>query len=329
MILEKINGVGDLRKLPTAALDTLAGELREYILDVISQCGGHLASSLGVVELTIALHYIFKTPKDKIIWDVGHQCYAHKILTGRREDFKTIRQHKGLSGFPKICESEFDTFDVGHSSTSLSLASGMAMGRDLEGGNFKVIAVIGDGSLTGGMAFEAMNQIGHLKNDLIIILNDNEHSISENVGALSVYLTRIISGYTYNRIRRKSMELVKKIPKMGDFLFHMLNRFFESFKSMIVPGQFFDAMGIRYFGPIDGHNIPQLIEILERVKEINNGPKIIHVITKKGKGYLPAELKPAQFHGIGPFDKATGISKENKKLSYSEITGRTDRKSVV
>jgi 1-deoxy-D-xylulose-5-phosphate synthase len=323
MILKKINSVRDLRKLSLKELDVLAGEIREYILDVISKIGGHLASSLGVVELTIALHYIFNTPRDKIIWDVGHQCYAHKILTGRRQVFKTIRQHRGLSGFPKICESEFDTFDVGHSSTSLSLASGMAIGRDLSGRDFKVIAVIGDGSLTGGMAFEAMNQIGHMQNDIIIILNDNEHSISENVGALSVYLTRIISGSVYNRIRRKSMELIKRIPKIGAVIFHLLNRFFESFKSMIVPGQFFEDMGIRYFGPIDGHNIPQLIEILERVKRINYGPKIIHVITKKGKGYLPAEMKPAQFHGIGPFDKATGISQENNSLSYSEIAGRT------
>ncbi|OHD68874.1 MAG: 1-deoxy-D-xylulose-5-phosphate synthase [Spirochaetes bacterium RBG_16_49_21] len=322
-MLERINGIRDLRKLSIDELNTLAGEVREYILDVISGIGGHLASSLGVVELSIALHYVFNTPRDKIIWDVGHQCYAHKILTGRREAFRTIRQYKGLSGFPKICESEFDTFDVGHSSTSLSLACGMAIGRDLDKKSHKVIAVIGDGSLTGGMAFEALNQIGHLQNDIIIILNDNEHSISQNVGALSMYLTRIISGTMYNRIRRKSMEIVKRIPKVGTIIFQLLYRFFGSFKSMIVPGQLFEDMGIRYFGPINGHDIAQLLEIFERVKRINQGPKIIHVLTKKGKGYLPAEMKPVQFHGIGPFDKATGISRENKSLSYSEIAGRT------
>lgn len=323
MILERINSTRDLRRLNVDELKILADELREYILDVISEVGGHLASSLGVVEMSIALHYVFNTPADKIIWDVGHQCYAHKILTGRKEEFRSIRRYRGLSGFPKVCESEFDTFNVGHSSTSLSLACGMAIGRDLGGKSHKVIAVIGDGSLTGGMAFEAMNQIGHLQSDVIIILNDNEHSISENVGALSTYLTRIISGTTYNRIRRKSMELVKGLPKIGAMLFQLLYRFFGIFKSMIVPGQLFEDMGIRYFGPINGHDIVQLLEIFERVKRINHGPKIIHVLTKKGKGYLPAEMKPVQFHGIGPFDKATGIPRGNRPLSYSEIAGRT------
>ncbi|HQL83960.1 MAG TPA: 1-deoxy-D-xylulose-5-phosphate synthase N-terminal domain-containing protein, partial [Spirochaetota bacterium] len=323
MLLEKINSVRDLRKLPPEQLEPLAAELREYILDVISKNGGHLASSLGVVELTIALHYVFNTPRDKIIWDVGHQTYAHKILTGRREAFKHIRQLGGIAGFPKARESEFDTFDTGHSSTSLTLAYGAAVGRDLARKKHKVVAVIGDGSLTGGMAFEAINQMGHSESDLIIILNDNEHSISQNVGAMSKYLTRIISGSVYNRIRRTSMALIKRVPRVGNFLFNFISRFFDSFKKMIIPGQLFEDMGVRYFGPIDGHDMAQLIGILERVKEIDYGPKMIHVLTKKGKGYLPAEMNPARFHGIGPFDLATGIQKAGPSLSYSEIAGKT------
>ncbi len=323
MLLEKINNPKDLKKLKPADLDGLAGEVREYILDVISKNGGHLASSLGVVELTIALHYVFDTPCDKIIWDVGHQSYAHKILTGRRKAFRDIRQYGGISGFPKMHESEFDAFDTGHSSTSLTLACGSAIGRDMAGKSNKIIAVIGDGSLTSGMAFEALNQIGHMESDLIIILNDNEHSINENVGAMSKYLTRIISGSTYNRIRRKSMELVKRIPRIGGPLFNFIYRSIESFKKMIIPGQFFEDMGVRYFGPIDGHDIPQLIHIMNRVKAINYGPKIIHVLTKKGKGFLPAEMNPALYHGIGPFDRATGIARSDRRLSYSEIVGKT------
>lgn len=336
MFLEKINSVADLRKLSTGNLDALASEVREYILEVISANGGHLASSLGVVELTIALHYVFNTPRDKIIWDVGHQCYAHKILTGRREAFRDIRRFGGIAGFPKMRESDYDAFDTGHSSTSLSLACGAAVGRDLSHKKNKVIAVIGDGSLTGGMAYEAINQIGHTESDVIIILNDNEHSINENVGAMSRYLTRIISSSTYNRFRRKSMEIVKGIPRIGDALFTFISRFFESFKKMLIPGQLFEDMGIRYFGPIDGHDIVSLIGTLERVKRIDYGPKIIHVITKKGKGYLPAEMNPARFHGIGPFDRATGLTYGEKTLSYSEIAGRTlahlarsDRKIVA
>ncbi|TFH40487.1 MAG: 1-deoxy-D-xylulose-5-phosphate synthase, partial [Chrysiogenales bacterium] len=264
MILEKINGVRDLRERPIGELETLAAELRDYIIEVVSKNGGHLASSLGVVELTIALHYAFNTPRDRLIWDVGHQCYAHKILTGRREAFRNIRRHGGPAGFPKMHESEFDAFDTGHSSTSLSLACGAAVGRDLSKQNHKVIAVIGDGSLTGGMAFEAINQIGQMKSDIIIILNDNEHSISENVGAMSKSLTGIITGSIYNRIRRGSMEAVKRIPRIGNDLFNFIYRFFEGFKRMIIPGQLFEEMGVRYFGPIDGHDIGRLVEIFER-----------------------------------------------------------------
>lgn len=323
MLLEHINSVRDLRKLPVNELDPLAGELREFIIDTISRNGGHLASSLGVVELTIALHYVFNTPRDKIIWDVGHQCYAHKILTGRRDQFGSIRQYGGLSGFPKMHESEFDTFDTGHSSTSLSLACGAAIGRDLTRKKHKVVAIIGDGSLTGGMAFEAINHIGHMKNDLIIILNDNEHSISENVGAFSQYLTRIRAGHVYNQIRNVTMDFVKRIPRIGVPMFNFIHNFFGSFRKMFIPGQFFEDMGVRYFGPIDGHDIGQLIAILERVKQISVGPKLIHVITQKGKGYFPAEKNPSRFHGIGPFDRSTGLSRGKKSLTYSEIAGRT------
>ncbi len=324
MLLDRINTPGDIKKLSPKELKTLSEEVREYIIDTISKNGGHLASSLGVVELTIALHYVFDAPKDVLIWDVGHQTYAHKILTGRREKFQGIRCFGGLSGFPKVCESEYDSFDVGHSSTSLSLAIGTAVARDRLRKKNKVIAVIGDGSLTGGIAFEALNNIGHLNNDLIIILNDNEHSISKNVGALSEYLTKIITGSMYNKFRRKTMDLVKKIPKIGEPVFNFINRFFESFKMMLVPGQLFEDMGIRYFGPIDGHNIQLMTELLNNVKKINYGPKLIHIITKKGKGYTPAELDPSRFHGIGPFDKTTGISLGGRGfLSYSEVAGKT------
>ncbi|MCU0847836.1 MAG: 1-deoxy-D-xylulose-5-phosphate synthase [Spirochaetes bacterium] len=314
----------DLKRLGIKELEILSSEVRDLIIDVIAKNGGHLASSLGVVELTVALHYVFNTPEDRLIWDVGHQCYAHKILTGRRSEFKNIRKYGGISGFPKTNESRFDTFCVGHSSTSLSLALGSAVGRDFAKKKNRVVAIIGDGSLTGGMAFEALNHIGHLKKDLIIILNDNEHSISKNVGALSEYLTRMISGTLYNRFRSSSMEFVKRIPRFGESIFLFLTRFFESFKGMIIPGQLFEDMGIRYFGPVDGHNLGSLIDLLKNVKEINSGPRLIHVITKKGKGYLPAELNPAKFHGIGPFDRSTGIPKGNSNLaSYSEIAGKT------
>ena len=324
MILDSISSVEDLRKLSIDDLGILSDEVREYIIDVIAENGGHLASSLGVVELTVALHYVFNTPDDVLIWDVGHQCYAHKILTGRKDDFRNIRKIDGISGFPKVRESVFDSYNVGHSSTSLSLAAGAAISRDYFGRDNKVVAVIGDGSLTGGMSFEALNNIGHAENDVIIILNDNEHSISKNVGALSRYLTRIITGQIYNKFRRRTMGLVKKIPGIGQKIFNFLYRFFESFKGMIIPGQLFEDMGIRYFGPVDGHNIHILVEILENVREINAGPKLIHIITKKGKGFGPAEKDPSRFHGIGPFDRETGKpSKVNDHISYSDIAGKT------
>ena len=323
-LLNKINSSTDLKKLSIEEMDQLAEEVRCYMLDVISESGGHLASSLGVVELTIALHYVFNTPVDKIIWDVGHQTYSHKILTGRRDEFKNIRRYGGISGFPKRNESPYDPYNVGHSSTSISLAVGEAVGRDLSGKKYKVVAVIGDGSLTGGMAFEALNHIGHIGNDVIVILNDNEHSISENVGALSTYLTEMISRSFYNRFRKKSMKMIKSIPWLGDYIFSFMFRVFSSFKSFIIPGQLFENMGLRYFGPVDGHNIAKLVELLDRVKDINSGPKIVHVITKKGKGFEPAECDPCSFHGTGPFDRCSGdrVPKSGGE-SYSSIAGRT------
>jgi 1-deoxy-D-xylulose-5-phosphate synthase len=323
-ILNNINSSADIKKLSIEEMNNLAGEVRCHMLDVISESGGHLASSLGVVELTIALHHVFNTPSDKIIWDVGHQTYSHKILTGRREEFKNIRRYGGISGFPKRNESVYDPYDVGHSSTSISLAVGEAVGRDLAGKNYKVVAVIGDGSLTGGMAFEALNHIGHIGNDVIIILNDNEHSISENVGALSTYLTEMISRSLYNRFRKRSMKLIKSIPWLGGYIFNFLFRVFSSFKSFIIPGQLFENMGIRYFGPVDGHNIAKLVEILDRVKDINSGPKIVHIITKKGKGYDPAECDPCSFHGTGPFERFSGErASKSQGESYSSVAGRT------
>lgn len=323
MLLDGIHEIGDLRKIREEDLPVLAAEIRELIIDVISRNGGHLAPSLGVVELTMALHYVFNTPDDRIIWDVGHQTYSHKILTGRRGNFSTIRKFGGISGFPKRNESEFDTYDVGHSSTSLSLAEGEAVARDIQKKKHKVIAVIGDGSITNGMAFEALNHMGHKENDLIIILNDNEHSICKNVGALPRYLNRIITGNIYNRVRRRSMDLVKKIPSIGDTSFDFIHRFFDSFKGMIVPGQLFEDMGIRYFGPVDGHDLPAMIELFRSIREINSGPKIIHVLTTKGMGYPPAVENPSLFHGIGPFDRETGKVVKARKTSYSDVAGDT------
>ncbi len=318
-----IERLSEIRKLDASGLGRLAGEVRELIIDVVSKNGGHLASSLGVVELTLALHHVFNTPADRIIWDVGHQSYAHKIITGRSAEFASLRKLGGLSGFPKISESPFDTYNTGHSSTSLSLALGEAVGRDLRHEKYNILPVIGDGSMTGGMAFEALNQIGHLKKDIIIILNDNEHSISKNVGALSEYLLRMITAPLYNRLRKRSYAIIKRIPRYGKKLYDFVYKQEARVKGFFVPGSFFEELGIRYFGPVDGHNLPLLIEVLRGVKDINNGPKIVHVITRKGKGYAPAEKDPATFHGIGPFDKKTGKTPKRDSIAYSEIVGKT------
>jgi 1-deoxy-D-xylulose-5-phosphate synthase len=324
MILDKVNYPADIKKLSLVELEELAREIRHYMLQVVSETGGHLASSLGAVELTIALHYVFNTPEDKIIWDVGHQAYSHKILTGRKEKFKTIRRFGGLSGFPKRKESPYDSYDVGHSSTSISLAVGEAAGRDLLQRDYKIVAVIGDGSLTGGMAFEGLNHLGHIGKDVIVVLNDNEQSISENVGALSRYLTEMISGSLYNTFRKKSMKFVKGIPIIGKPIFEFAYRAIASFKNFIIPGQLFEDMGLRYFGPVDGHNLSELIKIFDRVKDINSGPKLVHVLTKKGRGFVHAETDPCTFHGTGPFDIETGHSKKKGgEESFSSVVGRT------
>ncbi|MFW5751896.1 MAG: 1-deoxy-D-xylulose-5-phosphate synthase [bacterium] len=323
-LLEDIHEVEDIKTLDLDQLKILAYDIRKDIIDVVSKNGGHLSSSLGTVELTLSLHYVFNSPKDKIIWDVGHQSYAHKLLTGRKDTFKTLRTFEGISGFPKNSESPHDCYNTGHSSTSLSLALGEAISRDLHKNNNKVIAVIGDGSLTAGMAFEALNQIGHLKKDVIIILNDNEHSIDKNVGALSEYLLRVITGSMYNKLRKKSYDFIRKIPRYGIKIFNLFDKIEARIKGIFLPGSFFEDLGIRYFGPVDGHNIHMLVEMMQRISQINVGPKIIHVYTKKGKGYEPAEKKPAIFHGTGPFNIKTGkqLSK-NTNLNFSSIAGKT------
>ena len=310
-VLARINSPRDLRELSNEELGQLAEEVRAEIIEVVSRNGGHLASSLGVVEATIALHRVFDTPRDKIVWDVGHQAYAHKILTGRRDTFKTLRQLGGLSGFPKREESEYDTFNTGHSSTSISAALGMAYARDCQQQDYKVIAFLGDGSLTGGMAFEALNNAGDAKTDLIVVLNHNEMSISPSVGALSGYLSRIISSTVYNRAKTDVEEIVRKIPRLGSRLHRVGKRLEETVKSLIVPGAFFEHLGFRYIGPIEGHNIELLINTLENIRHLR-GPILFHIVTTKGKGYKPAERDPAFYHGAKPFDVATGkINGEN------------------
>ncbi|MBN1498521.1 MAG: 1-deoxy-D-xylulose-5-phosphate synthase [Spirochaetes bacterium] len=321
MLLDKITCVEQLRKLKGDELITLSEEIREYIIDVICKNGGHLASSLGVVELTLALHYTFNTPDDRIIWDVGHQAYAHKIITGRKDLFDRIRKYNGLSGFPKTCESEFDCYNTGHSSTSLSLALGESIARDLKNENHNVIAVIGDGSLTGGMAFEALNQIGHLKKNLIIILNDNSHSISKNVGALSEHLTEVISSHQYNTLKKNYYTFMKKIPLIGKISANFFMKIEVGIKRLFVPSSIFEELGLRYFGPVDGHNIKKMIMLFENLKTMKSGPKIIHIVTKKGKGYHHSENDPTKFHGIPKFDKNTGETALKTGTNFSEVAG--------
>lgn len=322
-LLKDINSPEDIKKLNYDALKKLAAEIREYMIEVISKNGGHLAPNLGVVELTLALHKVFNCPKDKIIWDVGHQSYIHKIITGRREAFKTLRQYKGLSGFPKISESEYDAFGTGHSSTSISAALGMAIARDLKGEDNEVIAVIGDGSMTGGMAYEALNNAGDLQKKLIIILNDNEMSIAKNVGAMSGYLYQLRTAKTYTRIK-KDLEGWLKHKNYGENIINIVRRVKGSVKYLLVPGSVFEHLGFKYYGPVDGHDLEHLVEVLETAKQ-TPGPVIIHVITKKGKGYEPAEKSPNKFHGTGPFDIKTGkkITNPDAPVSYTEVFGKT------
>jgi 1-deoxy-D-xylulose-5-phosphate synthase len=322
-LLSAINSPQDLRCLPADKLPQLAGELREMIINTLAETGGHLAPSLGVVELTLALHYVFNTPADKIIWDVGHQCYAHKLLTGRRDQFATLRQYGGISGFPKRSESEYDTFDTGHSSTSISAALGIAAGSELKGENNKTIAVIGDGSMTGGLAFEGLNQAGHLGKNLIVVLNDNEMSISPNVGALSSFLSRKLTGRTMVRIK-KDLEHVLKNFQMGENIIHLLKRSEESLKGFFTPGMLFEALKFKYVGPIPGHRLEALLETFRNVRDFNEGPVLIHVITTKGKGYPPAEERPGDYHGVGPFEISSGKIKATAgPPSYTKIFGDT------
>jgi len=322
MFLESLNSPQDLKKLSLEQLSQLASEVRQRIIEVVSQTGGHLASSLGAVELTIALHYCLDTPKDKIIWDVGHQAYTHKILTGRNKEFNNLRQYQGLSGFPSKDESIYDPFTTGHSSTAVSLGLGLACTKDYLPAKeqyFKVVAVIGDGSLSGGLCFEGLNNAGHLKKDILVILNTNELSIAPNVGALSTYLNKIISLPIYNRFRHSLENFVKsRVPK-GSRLLKIANKFEEGLKGLFVPGMFFEELGFRYFGPLDGHNLAILIATLHNILNIS-GPKLLHVITKKGKGYPPAEDDPVRFHSASPFEIKTGVSLEKvQALTYTEV----------
>ena len=322
-LLDGIQSPADLKKLSVRELNDLAIEVRARILETVSKTGGHLASNLGVVEITLALHHVFDTEKDKIIWDVGHQCYTHKLLTGRKDRFCTLRQCDGLLGFPCLAESPHDAFNTGHASTSLSAALGMAVAREKKKEKFNVIAVVGDGSLTGGMALEALNQIGHLREKLVIVLNFNEMSISPNVGAWSKYLSYLVSGQHYLRIKDQAKSLLKTIPKIGWPLIRAGRAMEEMIKKTIFPGLVFEELGIRYIGPVQGHSIGSLIEVFELARDYD-GPILVHCVTQKGRGYAPAQTNPAKFHGAGPFDIATGESLDkDPRPTYSSVFGRT------
>ena len=322
-LLETINSPEDVKKLSIAQLEQLAQEIRQLLISVISRTGGHLAPNLGVVELTLALHKVFSTPKDKLVFDVGHQAYIHKIITGRREQFPTLRQYGGLSGFPKRSESEHDAFGTGHSSTSISAALGMACARDLQGEDYNVVAIIGDGSMTGGMAFEALNNAGTLHKKMIVVLNDNEMSISKNVGAMSEYLYQLRTGETYNKIKNDIEDWLKN-KEFGSDVLKAIRRLKGSVKYLMVPTSIFEELGFTYLGPVDGHDLHSLLEVLQAAKKID-GPVMVHVLTKKGKGYKPAEDSPNKFHGTGPFDIATGkkITKPGAPVTYTEVFGKT------
>lgn len=324
-LLQQINSPADLKQLGLPELKGLATEIRNLIIETCASNGGHLAPSLGVVELTIALHKVFNSPEDKLIWDVGHQAYAHKIICGRRDSFHTLRTLNGISGFPKRCESEHDVWEVGHSSTSLSAATGYAVARDLLGKSNKVVAVIGDGSMTGGIAFEGLNQAGHLNRDLVVVLNDNEMSIAENVGAVSGFLARTSSSEFLHKVKRETEQLITQAKsEIGSGVIKLARKMENSFKGLFSPAMLFQAFGFEYIGPIDGHNLPLLLNTMERVKSFHNAV-LIHVITTKGKGYAPAEKNPSLFHGVGPFELATGkvIKGKGGATSYTAVFGNT------
>jgi 1-deoxy-D-xylulose-5-phosphate synthase len=325
-LLENINSPADLKKLSRKELPALADEIRQFIVNVVSKTGGHLASSLGVVELTIAIHYVFDTPKDKLIWDVGHQAYAHKLLTGRRDQFHTLRQYQGIAGFTRLGESPYDTISTGHSSTSISASLGVAHAKYLKKEKSKVIAVIGDGSMTAGIAYEGLNQAGDKFKDreLIVILNDNDMSISRNVGALSSFLSRTFSAKRLQDARKELGDFLKSLPKFGDDIYQFAKRTEESFKAFTTPGMLFEAFNFDYFGPINGHKLNHLIDILNNIKYLKD-PVLLHVTTQKGKGYLPAEKNPVYFHGCGCFEVETGqcLDPVNPLPTYTEIFGKT------
>ena len=323
-VLARVNVPSDIRRLDLAELNRLAGEIRTQMIDTVSRCGGHLAPSLGTVELTLALHRVFDTPKDKLIWDVGHQAYAHKIITGRKDRFHTLRQKGGISGFPKREESPYDVFNVGHSSTSISAATGIAEARCLRGEDYKIVVVIGDGSMTAGMAYEGLNWAGDRKKDLVIVLNDNEMSISPNVGAMSSYLNRIMTGQTVTKLKSEFKHFLKTIPSIGDQMVRFTRQLEESLKALIVPGALFEELGFNYVGPLEGHRLDHLIKNLENVRKMD-GPVLVHVLTRKGKGYPFAEQDPSRFHGIAPFCVETGeaAAKDSAIPTYTQVFGQT------
>ena len=318
-MLEKINKPNDIHKIALADFPQLADEIRQFLIESVSQTGGHLASNLGVVELTLALHNVLDLPQDKIVWDVGHQAYTHKILTGRKEEFKNLRKEGGMSGFPKRCESDCDTFDAGHSSNSISAGLGYVRARDLLGQNYRVVSVIGDGALTGGMAYEALNNAAELKTNFIIVLNDNNMSISKNVGGMSSYLSALRTAEAYTGMKLNVTKTLKKVPKVGTAVVDTMRRTKSSIKQLIIPGMLFENMGLTYLGPVDGHNMRQMMKLFNEAKRVE-GPVIVHVLTHKGRGYEPASLHPDQFHGTGPFDIKTGRQLSVKKgPTYTDV----------
>ena len=324
-MLEKIRKPNDIKKLPADQLPALAEEIREFIIASLSKTGGHLASNLGVVELTIAMHRVFELPKDKLIWDVGHQSYTHKILTGRKEGFDTLRREGGISGFPKRSESDCDVFDTGHSSTSISAGVGYVRARELKKEDYSVVSIIGDGALTGGMAYEALNNAASLKSNFIIVLNDNEMSITENVGGMSTYLSGLRTASAYTDFKMDVTRALNRIPGIGPGMVDAMRKTKSSIKQIIIPGMLFEDMGITYLGPVDGHNIPQLIKTFQEAKRFE-GPILVHVLTQKGRGYEPAMRHPARFHGAGPFDVKTGLPVGKSNPTYTDVFSTVMRK---
>lgn len=324
-MLEKIQKPNDIKKIPADQLPALAEEIREFIIESLSKTGGHLASNLGVVELTIAMHRVFDLPKDKLIWDVGHQSYTHKILTGRKDGFETLRREGGISGFPKRSESDCDVFDTGHSSTSISAGVGYVRARELKKENYSVVSIIGDGALTGGMAYEALNNAASLKSNFIIVLNDNEMSITENVGGMSSYLSGLRTASAYTGFKMDVTKALNRIPGIGPGMVDAMRKTKSSIKQIIIPGMLFEDMGLTYLGPVDGHNIPQLIKTFQEAKRFE-GPILVHVLTQKGRGYEPAMRHPARFHGAGPFDVKTGLPVGKSNSTYTDVFSTVMRK---